>query len=70
MQEKPATLTHFKAFYMSVLMFNVLPIVLVCSRGSAVTTGFVALEGRPAPAWFTLRTLNWYRVPSFSPNTG
>lgn len=48
----------------------VLPMVLVCSRGSAVRTGSVALEGRPAPALLTARTLNWYSVPSFRPNTG
>lgn len=47
-----------------------LPMVLVCSRGSAVSTGSVALEGRPAPALLTARTLNWYRAPSFRPNTG
>lgn len=48
----------------------VLPMLLVCSRGSAVRTGSVALDGRPGPALLTARTLNWYRVPSFSPNTG
>lgn len=49
---------------------EIIPIVLVCSRGSAVKTGFVALEGHPAPALLTAQTLNWYRAPSFKPNTG
>lgn len=50
--------------------FSCLPAVLVCFRGSSVRTGSVALEGRPTPALLTAQTLNWYRFPSFSPNTG
>lgn len=50
--------------------FHCLPAVLVCFRGSSVRTGSVALEGRPTPALLTAQTLNWYRLPSFSPNTG
>lgn len=62
-------LWHFHvSLFMSVS--KVLPMVLVCSRGSWVKTGCEPMDGRPVPALFTAQTLNWYQVPSSSPNTG